>query len=206
MNLESPRVTVGKSAQELFDLLSDVRNFEKLMPENIAKFEVLDDDSFVFGLSGMPEIKLKMKEKVAPTKLVLGAASDKLPFTLEADINPLSENSSNVQLLFEGEFNAMMAMMIKGPIGIAQTGLLIGGDGLVELFLAAAFSPSRQKPIAPRKPGQMMPRIEPRKGIGYLDKRLPILRNNKEWPGRKEIGSAFRVTEAASGIQVVWVG
>ena len=117
MNLESPRVTVGKSAQELFDLLNDVRNFEKLMPENIAKFEVLDDDSFVFGLSGMPEIKLKMKEKVAPTKLVLGAASDKLPFTLEADINPLSENSSNVQLLFEGEFNAMMAMMIKGPIG-----------------------------------------------------------------------------------------
>ena len=117
MNLESPRVTVGKSAQELFDLLSDVRNFEKLMPENIAKFEVLGDDSFVFGLSGMPEIKLKMKEKVAPKKLVLGAASDKLPFTLEADINPLSENSSNVQLLFEGEFNAMMAMMIKGPIG-----------------------------------------------------------------------------------------
>ena len=117
MNLESPRVTVGKSAQELFDLLSDVRNFEKLMPENIAKFEVLGDDSFVFGLSGMPEIKLKMKEKVAPTELVLGAASDKLPFTLEADINPVSENSSNVQLLFEGEFNAMMAMMIKGPIG-----------------------------------------------------------------------------------------
>lgn len=117
MNLESPRVTVGKSAQELFDLLSDVRNFEKLMPENIAKFQVLGDDSFVFGLSGMPEIKLKMKEKVAPTKLVLGAASDKLPFTLEADINFLSENSCNVQLLFEGEFNAMMAMMIKGPIG-----------------------------------------------------------------------------------------
>ena len=117
MNLESPRVTVGKSAQELFDLLSDVRNFEKLMPENIAKFEVLGDDSFVFGLSGMPEIKLIMKEKVAPTKLVLGAYSDKLPFTLEADINSLSENSSNVQLLFEGEFNAMMAMMIKGPIG-----------------------------------------------------------------------------------------
>lgn len=117
MNLESPRVTVGKSAQELFDLLSDVRNFEKLMPENIAKFQVLDDDSFVFGLNGMPEIKLKMKEKVAPNKLVLGAASDKLPFTLEADINPLSEKSSNVQLLFEGEFNAMMAMMIKGPIG-----------------------------------------------------------------------------------------
>ena len=117
MNLESPKVTVPKSAQELFDLLSDVKNFEKLMPENIAKFEVIGDDAFIFGLKGMPEIKLKMKEKVAPNKIVLGAASDKLPFTLVANIDAVSENSSNVKLDFEGDFNPMMAMMIKGPIG-----------------------------------------------------------------------------------------
>ena len=42
MNLESPKVSVQKSAQELFDLLSNVQNFEKLMPENIAKFEVIE--------------------------------------------------------------------------------------------------------------------------------------------------------------------
>ena len=116
MNLESPKVTVPKSAQELFDLLSDVKNFEKLMPENIAKFEVIGDDAFIFGLKGMPEIKLKMKEKVAPNKIVLGAASDKLPFTLVANIDTVSENSSDVKLDFEGDFNPMMAMMIKGPI------------------------------------------------------------------------------------------
>ena len=116
MNLESPKVTVEKSAQELFDLLSDVRNFEKLMPDNIAKFEVIGDDAFIFGLKGMPEIKLKMKEKVAPNKIVLGAASDKLPFTLVAIIDSLSDHSCEVKLDFEGEFNAMMAMMIKGPI------------------------------------------------------------------------------------------
>ncbi|WP_269225578.1 SRPBCC family protein [Flavobacterium eburneipallidum] len=117
MNLESPRVTIEKSAQELFDLLSDVKNFEKLMPDNIAKFEVIGDDSFLFGLKGMPEIQLKMKEKIAPNKILLGSASEKLSFTLEADIHVVSENSSNVQLLFQGEFNAMMGMMIKGPIG-----------------------------------------------------------------------------------------
>ena len=116
MNLESPKVTVEKSAQELFDLLSDVKNFEKLMPENIAKFEVIGEDAFIFGLKGMPEIKLKMKEKVAPNKVVLGAASDKLPFTLIANIDTVSENSSDVKLDFEGDFNPMMAMMIKGPI------------------------------------------------------------------------------------------
>jgi ribosome-associated toxin RatA of RatAB toxin-antitoxin module len=116
MNLESPKVTVEKSAQELFNLLSDVKSFEKLMPES-AKFEVIGDDAFLFGLKGMPEIKLKMKEKVAPSKIVLGAASDKLPFTLVATIDAVSDTSSAVKLDFEGDFNPMMAMMIKGPIG-----------------------------------------------------------------------------------------
>lgn len=116
MNLESPKVSVSKSAQQLFDSLSDVKNFEKLMPDTIAKFEVTGDDSFIFGLKGMPEIKLKMKEKSAPNKLVLGAASDKLPFMLTAKIDETAAGKSDVQLFFEGEFNAMMAMMVKGPI------------------------------------------------------------------------------------------
>jgi hypothetical protein len=116
MNLESPKVSIEKSSQYLFDCLSDVRNFEKLMPESIAKFEVIGEDAFIFGLKGMPEIKLKMKEKIAPNTIILGAASDKLPFTLKANIDSISEYTSEVQLFFEGEFNAMMAMMIKGPI------------------------------------------------------------------------------------------
>ena len=100
----------------MFESLTDVRNFEKLMPDSIAKFEVTGEDSFIFGLKGMPEIKLKTKDKTANSEVVLGAASDKLPFTLRAKIDTLSETSSSVQLFFEGDFNAMMAMMVKGPI------------------------------------------------------------------------------------------
>ena len=117
MNLESHKVTVEQSAEYLFNELNDIKNFEKLMPDNIAKFEVLDENAFIFGLKGMPEIKLKKKEQTPFLKIVLGAASDKLPFTLTANLNSISENSTEVHLQFEGEFNAMMAMMIKGPIG-----------------------------------------------------------------------------------------
>jgi len=116
MNLESPKVTVEKSAEYLFFQLSDVKNFEKLMPENIAKFEVLGDDIFNFGLKNMPEIKLRMKEGIPNSKVVLNAASDKLPFSLIANIDAISECTSEVKLDFEGDFNPMMAMMIKGPI------------------------------------------------------------------------------------------
>jgi hypothetical protein len=117
MNLESTKVTVQKSAEYVFNELIQVKNFEKLMPDTIAKFEVLDENAFIFGLKGMPEIKLKMKEKNPNKQIVLGAASEKLPFTLTTNIVELTTDSTEIQLLFDGEFNAMMAMMIKGPIG-----------------------------------------------------------------------------------------
>lgn len=116
MNLESPKVTLNKSAQNAFDFLSNVKNFEKLMPENISKFEVLSEDTFVFALKGMPEIVLKKKEITPPNKIVLGAAGGKLDFYLTGNIEAISETTSEVQLVFEGDFNPMMAMMIKGPI------------------------------------------------------------------------------------------
>lgn len=115
MNLESPKVNVAKSAEYLFNALNDVKNFEKLMPENIAKFEVIDENCFEFGLKGMPEIKLVKKGGTPNSQIVLGAASSKLPFTLTANLIEVN-NTTDVQLVFEGEFNPMMAMMIKGPI------------------------------------------------------------------------------------------
>lgn len=117
MNLESPKITLNKSAENTFNFLSDVKNFEKLMPENISKFEVLDTDKFLFALKGMPEIVLKKKEATPNSKIVLGAAGGKLDFSLIADIYEVEADKTDVQLHFQGEFNAMMAMMIKGPIG-----------------------------------------------------------------------------------------
>jgi len=117
MNLESPKVSIDKSAQKVFDFLTNVENFEKLMPENISKFEVLGNDKFLFALKGMPEIILKQKEAIAPNKIVLGAAGGKLDFSLTGDITEIDTDKCDVQLTFSGDFNPMMAMMIKGPIG-----------------------------------------------------------------------------------------
>lgn len=116
MNLESPKVSLDKSPEETFNFLSDVKNFETLMPDTISKFEVLDNDKFLFALKGMPEIILKTKETIPNSKIVLGAAGGKLDFSLTAHITEVDTNKSAVQLIFDGEFNAMMAMMIKGPI------------------------------------------------------------------------------------------
>ena len=116
MNLESPKISLTKSANEVFDFLSNVKNFEGLMPENISKFDLLEKDKFIFALTGMPEIILQKKSEVAPNRIVLGAAAGKLDFTLKAKITSIEANKTEVQLSFTGNFNPMMAMMIKGPI------------------------------------------------------------------------------------------
>lgn len=116
MNLESPKISVEKSPEEVFAFLSDIKNFEALMPENISKFEVLEDDKFLFALKGMPEIILKKKEVIPPNKIVLGAAGGKLDFSLIGNIIESDNGTSEVQLEFTGDFNPMMSMMIKGPI------------------------------------------------------------------------------------------
>lgn len=116
MNIESEKRIVSKNIKDVYAFITDLKNFEKLMPESIDKFEVIDQDTFLFALKGMPQIVLKRKEELAYNKLVLGAASDKLPFTLTADLMEITESETEVGLVFEGEFNAMMAMMIKNPI------------------------------------------------------------------------------------------
>ena len=116
MNLESPKITVSKSPEDVFNFLADIKNFESLMPENISKFEVLEEDKFLFALKGMPEIILKKKEVIPPNKIVLGAAGGKIDFSLIANINQIDATSSEVKLDFSGDFNPMMAMMIKSPI------------------------------------------------------------------------------------------
>lgn len=100
----------------MFNFLTSVENYEQVMPENLEKFRVTGADSFLFSLKGMPEIELEIKETRKPELIVLGSTSDKLNFAIDLVIEPAGENQSQVQLLFNGKFNAMMSMMVKGPL------------------------------------------------------------------------------------------
>lgn len=115
MNLESPKVTISKSQADFFNFLTNLDNFKELMPSTIDKFEV-DGESFIFSLKGMPEIRLVLKEKTPHAQIVLGAASSKLDFTLTCNIDEVTAESCAAQLFFAGDFNPMMAMMVKKPL------------------------------------------------------------------------------------------
>ena len=115
MNIEGKKVLIAKSSKEAYNFFMTLENFELLMPTSTEKFKV-EGDSFLFGLKGMPEIRLVLENSIEYSKVSLGAASSKLSFTLEANIVSVSDTSSEVQLQFNGDFNPMMAMMVKKPL------------------------------------------------------------------------------------------
>ena len=114
LNITSKTVTVNKSAEELYTLMNSFENFSKVMPESVEKFES-DDNSFLFQMKGLPEVRLVADERVAHSLIKFKSASSKLDFTLSCHIADEGA-TSKVHYTFEGEFNMMMRMMIEKPL------------------------------------------------------------------------------------------
>ena len=114
MNLEGRKIIVNKSSKELVEMLKSPKDYEALMPDSLQNFEARED-GFKFGLKGMPEIALKIDE-VSDNKVILKSASSSLDFALTGNMTTISENQTEVQLLFEGKFNPFIKMMVEKPL------------------------------------------------------------------------------------------
>ncbi|MGC4128447.1 MAG: SRPBCC family protein [Bergeyella sp.] len=114
MNLEGRKIIVNKSVSELVEMLKKPEDYKNLMPSSLNKFESWEN-GFKFGLSGMPEIALKIAE-VSNEKVILESASSSLDFALTGTMNTLSDSQTEVQLLFDGKFNPFIKMMVEKPL------------------------------------------------------------------------------------------
>ena len=85
------------------------------MPENNKVFKVIDENRFAFALKGMPEIVLEITERIESERVTLGSTNPQFPFSLQANLQAI-DTGCTLQLNFQGEFNAMISMMIKAPL------------------------------------------------------------------------------------------
>jgi carbon monoxide dehydrogenase subunit G len=114
MKIESSIIRLNKEIDEVYNTLCKASTYEKLMPSE-ASFTMADEDHFSFKLSGMPVIPLKMKSKLPNKQIVLASDGGSVHFELQANFE-LIENNTKVQLVFKGELNPMMQMIVKKPL------------------------------------------------------------------------------------------
>ncbi len=112
--------TVGRPAEELFERFSDLSHLQgaldSLTDEQRAQVgEVrFSADSISIVTPQVGEIAFHVTDRVRPSKVVFGTKSSPVPLTMEVDIKPLSEASSEVQTVINVEIPAMLRPLI-GP-------------------------------------------------------------------------------------------
>lgn len=128
MKLESSIATVAKPIEDVFEQLTRASTYELLMPEE-ASFRIKDEKHFSFKLGSMPVIPLKLERQTPNTQIVMAADGGNVPFELHAKLEAV-DGETKIQLVFEGNINPMMQMMVKKPLTqflealVANTGKL----------------------------------------------------------------------------------
>ena len=128
MKLESSIATVAKPIEDVFEQLTRASTYELLMPEE-ASFRIKDEKHFSFKLGSMPVIPLKLERQTPNTKIIMATDGGNVPFELHANLEAI-DGETKIQLVFEGNINPMMQMMVKKPLTqflealIANTGKL----------------------------------------------------------------------------------
>lgn len=117
MNVSTEKTRFSKNREEAFEFLSDMNNYRQLMPDDTKSFEIHESGKgFAVQIGNLPKVGMKLKEATPHSQLVFESPAPNFEYYLTIHISPVDEQSSDVQLDFEGKFNMMIEMMAKGPL------------------------------------------------------------------------------------------
>ena len=110
-----PEINVRRSADALKAHLDDFAHFQALFPDSVTYFKVYDE-GFTFQLGHLPKVALKREASDDPQRMILSSAGGTVDFRLVADFQALEDDSCQVRLSVEGDFNPMIRMMLEKPL------------------------------------------------------------------------------------------
>ena len=104
------------SINEIYDYVIKIDNYEAILGNEIRNFEKLNENQFKIKIGSMPNICLELVEDNVNSCVKLISNDSNLNFKILISINSIDENSSVVNVKFDGKFSSMIEMMIKNPL------------------------------------------------------------------------------------------
>lgn len=115
-NIKSQTVSVKAPIQDIFNFLSDLNNYNQLLPENNISDFSSTNDSCSFKVQGAYQIGLDKKELNSPNTIFLASSSNSpIKFNLTIHISEIDDLTSTF-LDCEADLNPMLKMMIEKPL------------------------------------------------------------------------------------------
>ncbi len=114
--IESKKVTIAKSPQELYAFLQDMNNFKQLLPQDRISDWQSDGASCSFKVQGAATIGLRLAGGTAPGHVRM-EATDRSPFPFTLDVH-LEQDGGGTRAwqVFNAELNTFLKMMVERPL------------------------------------------------------------------------------------------
>jgi hypothetical protein len=115
--IETEKKISPNSIEALFGFLTDMNNYEQLMPQDKIEKWSASVDKCEFTIKGMARIGLEKVEE-QPHELIKISSFGKVPFPFELQIHltELAEKQTQVYMVFDGEINPFMKLMVEKPL------------------------------------------------------------------------------------------
>lgn len=103
---------------EIFDFVTDIRNFRQFVPEGTIDDLQIAADSCSFNISPLGKVNFSLSEKRPQDKVVYcGTVLQSNDFSLVLDITENSTGKAEVNLNLTAQLNPLLKMMAAKPIG-----------------------------------------------------------------------------------------
>lgn len=115
---ESRKGDLTCTQSELFDFITDIRNFKQFIPAGASINDLhIDSESCSFSISSMGNVTLNLFEKKPFDKVVYnGTLFQSNSFSLVIDIRENMTGKAEVHLIVASQLNPLMKMVAAKPI------------------------------------------------------------------------------------------
>jgi hypothetical protein len=114
---ESRTGTLSCTSAEVYDFVTDIRNFGQFIPDGTITHWQAEKDSCSFSVSVVGVISVRITGREPYNKVIFdGDALKKNDFSLTLNIINGKSDSAEVKILLEAELNPMLKMLASKPI------------------------------------------------------------------------------------------
>ncbi len=114
---ESRSGSLSCTSREVFDFVTDIRNFKQFIPDGKINNWKSDKDTCSFNVAMVGNINVRLAGKEPYSRVVFkGDALKENDFSLVLNISEGTEYMADVKVLLEAELNPMLKMVANKPI------------------------------------------------------------------------------------------
>ena len=113
----------------LINFFKEIKNFEKIFAEDVASFEVLNENTFRIKIGSFPNISL-IHKRTTLDSFSLKSRSDNFDFEILINLSEINMTNTKCQIIFNGNFSTMIEMMAKKPLENFLTNITRKIEGL----------------------------------------------------------------------------